>query len=145
MVIDTNIEVDLVLTYHDALKFNLVPTDVFEENTKGFTDKIVLMFPPIKIYFALRDEGSTVVENKTYAHVWVHSSDIDGYERISDSITAVPTIIDTHVSVPVNKSSPIKYSSGGAVLGRSGANKLRIKFVPGKDEIFFEEEDDEII
>jgi hypothetical protein len=122
--------------------FNLVPTDIYK-NPRGFAGnaQIVQMFPPIRIIFALQDASGKVTEKKAFVDVWVRTSELSNTFE-----STAPVIAEVAPStVPVNGPSPIKHSNRGAVLGYSGAKKLNIRVDSRRDEIFFEEDDDEII
>jgi hypothetical protein len=78
LLIDSrNTACDLVLTYHDAKKFNLrVTKNIQQINQADGTLVVARMIPQLLVTFALADSSGKVTEKSAYLDVWVKLKDV---------------------------------------------------------------------
>lgn len=89
LLLDTgNIAVDLLFSYRDALKFDLVQSEITTE-VCGYKSEVTLvkMLPPLLVKFQLKDSSGEVEERKASLDVYVSMQEIDDYNAHLASIT----------------------------------------------------------
>lgn len=145
LLVDTgNTACDLLLSFKDARKFQLVPSTV-SMGVDGLTGgtRIVKMLPALLLTFALRGPDGDIVEKIASLDVFVKQDELKAFQASKDiSLSEITSVIKGRV--PVNDPSPIRHlRHGSANLGRSGCKKLKLRYDSESDEISFLENADE--
>lgn len=159
LLIDSgNTACDLLLTWHDALKFDLRTSTVEQTVTCANEQDAVLvqLVPQLLVEFSLENSEHTVTVKSAHLDVWVMKDEIPIIcvtrepwtpPNKSKSIEESQTSTAQSAAPLVNKASPdkiispVKHTAAGmANLGISGCRKLRLKYDFGRNEISFIEQ-----
>ena len=134
-----NTACDLLLTFHDAKKFELTPS-IISMTVGGLTGGaiIIKMLPALLVTFALRDANGVVQEKSASVDAWVMKHEIDSFNDTQSTAVVSNITTVTVGATPVNNPSPVKHMAhGSANLGESGCKKLKLKYDFNSDEISF--------
>ena len=134
-----NTACDLLLTFHEAKKFELTQSKI-SIRVGGLTGGaiIVKMLPPLLLTFALRDSNGDVQEKSASVDAWVMKHEIDSFNDTQSTAVVSNITTVTVGETPVNNPSPVKHMAhGSATLGKSGCKKLKLKYDFDSDEISF--------
>ena len=151
LLIDSgNTACDLLITWHDALKFGLRPSSVTQTVTCANQEEAVLvqLMPQLLIQFSLEDDAHNTKVKAAHLDVWVMSDEIPNLSPTKPLWTPPGTqtqiLGPPSTSPPVNKPRPEKKCSlvkhtalCMANLGKSGCKKLCLNYDFENDSICF--------
>jgi hypothetical protein len=146
LLIDSgNTACDLLITYHDAVKFGLQRSSI-KIKVGGLTGSafIVKMLPPLLVSFSLR-VADEVQEKSASIDAWVMENEMsDADNKEVEAVPAKKRKLDGRDDSPVctsstiNDPSPVKHlNHGDANLGKSGCKKLQLKYNFETNQISF--------